>query len=112
MSTALFKPDSVSEKDQKVECARDKTASSPQPSPPEEERKKISQTRFESDGVACNKLAHRILFGLFLAQWFLVWTGLLSQQPTLSPLHWPEGLLVLLAAGTTLATLACELPWQ
>jgi len=58
------------------------------------------------------KLAYGILFGLFLAQWFLVWTGLLSQQTTLSPLHWPEGLLVLLAAGNTLATLACELPWQ
>ena len=66
----------------------------------------------ENDNGSGAKLAYRIFLGLFLAQWFLVWTGLLSQQTTLSPLHWPEGLLVLLAAGNTLATLACELPWQ
>ena len=36
---------SVSEICQSVEGAREERASSPQPSPPEEEREKISQTR-------------------------------------------------------------------
>jgi len=41
---------SVSEKRQKMESAREKGASSPQPSPPEEEREKISQTFLNVNG--------------------------------------------------------------
>ena len=58
------------------------------------------------------KLPHRIVFGLFLAQWFLVSKRLLSHQRTVSPMHWPEVLLVLFAAANTVATLSRELPWQ
>src|SRR5437660_4358026 len=64
----------------------------------------------DSHTITANKLAHGILFGLFLGQWFWVWTRLLSHQPSL--MHWPEGLLVLLAAANTVATLSRELPWQ
>ncbi len=68
--------------------------------------------KIEDDTRAAAKLAHRILFGLFLAQWFLVWTRLWSHQHTLSPTHWPEALLVLFGAANTLATFSRELPWQ
>ena len=64
----------------------------------------------DSHTITANKLAHGILFGLFLGQWFCVWTRLLSHQRSL--IHWPEGLLVLLAAANTVATLSRELPWQ
>ena len=47
-----------------------------------------------------------------MAQWFLVWTNLLSHHRTLSPMRWPEALLVLFAAANTLATFSRELPWQ
>jgi len=40
-------PESLSDNCQKVERAREETASSPRPSPPEEERERISQTRSE-----------------------------------------------------------------
>ncbi len=66
----------------------------------------------ENDTGSAAKLANRILFGLFLAQWFLVWTNLLSHHRTLSPMRWPEALLVLFAAANTLATFSRELPWQ
>src|SRR5207245_6964017 len=66
----------------------------------------------ENDTGSAAKLAYRILFGLFLAQWFLVWTNLLSHHRTLSPMRWPEALLVLFAAANTLATFSCELTWQ
>jgi len=44
----------VSGKRQKMERAREKTASSPQPSPPEEEREKISPTRLTVNGRSKN----------------------------------------------------------
>ena len=68
--------------------------------------------RTESNTGMPAKLPHRILFGLFLAQWFLVWTNLLSHHRTLSPMRWPEALLVLCATANTLATFSRELPWQ
>ena len=57
------------------------------------------------------KPVHRILFGLFLAQWFLIWTSLLSHQSSVSRMLCAEALLAC-AAANTLATLSRELPWQ
>ena len=66
----------------------------------------------QSNALAGNKLAPRILFGLFLTQWVLVWAHLLSHQRAISPMNWTEALLALFAAANTLATSARELPWQ
>ena len=58
------------------------------------------------------KWIHRVLFGLFIAQFVLVWARLGLRLPIPSHADWPEGLLLLLATATTLAALACRLPGQ
>src|SRR6266702_2674424 len=55
---------------------------------------------------------HRVLFGLFLAQFALVWVNLWLPVPGLSSARWPDGLLLVLATATTLASLARQLPGQ
>jgi uncharacterized membrane protein len=55
---------------------------------------------------------HWALFGLFLAQWLLVCSGLWLSKPLFAPARWPEGLLLVLAAATTLAGLTRWLPGQ
>ncbi len=55
---------------------------------------------------------HRVFFGLFLLQFALVWTRVWLPQPPFGTAHWPEGLLVLLAAATVLASLTRQLPGQ
>jgi len=57
-------------------------------------------------------VARIILFGLFLAQWFLVWMRLWSNQGNLGLTQWLACLLVLITAANTLATFSRELPWQ
>jgi uncharacterized membrane protein len=54
----------------------------------------------------------RLLFWLFVAQYALVWARV--WQPTLffGDARWPEGLLLVLAAATTLASLTRQLPGQ
>jgi putative membrane protein len=54
----------------------------------------------------------RVLLGLFMLQLALVWTRLWLARPPLGSARWPDGLLVVLAAATVLASLACQLPAQ
>jgi uncharacterized membrane protein len=58
------------------------------------------------------KRIHYLLFALFLVVFLLVWGRLWLPLPFLGPGHWPDGLLVVLAAATTLASLTCRLPGQ
>lgn len=53
---------------------------------------------------------HRVFFALFLAQFALVWARLALPFPLLDNACWPDGLLVVLAGATTLASLARQLP--
>jgi uncharacterized membrane protein len=55
---------------------------------------------------------HRVLFALFLLQWMLVWTRLWLPRPPFEEAQWPEGLLLVLATATLLASLTCQLPGQ
>src|SRR5437899_2463737 len=53
---------------------------------------------------------HRVLFALFLVQFLLVWVRLWLPLPWLGTGRWPDGLLLVLAAATTVASLARQLP--
>jgi uncharacterized membrane protein len=55
---------------------------------------------------------HRVLFALFLLQFALAWTRLWLPQPPFGNARWPDGLLVVLATGTVLASLTRQLPGQ
>jgi putative membrane protein len=55
---------------------------------------------------------HRVLFALFLIQWPLVWARLWLPRPLFGEARWPEGLLVVLATATLLASLTTHLPGQ
>jgi uncharacterized membrane protein len=54
----------------------------------------------------------RVLFGLFLLQFALVWTRLWLPWPLLGSVRWPDGLLMVLTAATVLASLSRQLPGQ
>jgi len=54
----------------------------------------------------------RTLFVLFLIQFALVWSRLWTARPLFGDVRWPEGLLVVLATATTLASMARHLPGQ
>jgi uncharacterized membrane protein len=58
------------------------------------------------------KLIHRVMFGLFLAQYALAYGRLLMAQPLFGDAGWPDGVLVVLATATTLASLLSQLPVQ
>ena len=53
-----------------------------------------------------------VLFGLFVLQFVLVWTRLWLRWPLLGGARWPDGVLVVLATATVLASLARQLPGQ
>ena len=55
---------------------------------------------------------HRVLFGLFLLQFALVWSRLWLPRPPFGDAHWPDGLLLVLATATVLASLTRQLPGQ
>jgi uncharacterized membrane protein len=55
---------------------------------------------------------HRILFVLFLASAGLVWVRLWAKVAPFAEKSWPDGLLLVIAAGTTLASLSRQLPTQ
>jgi len=55
---------------------------------------------------------HRVLLGLFLLQFALVWTRLWLPWPLLGSARWPDGLLVVLTTATVLAALRRQLPGQ
>jgi uncharacterized membrane protein len=54
----------------------------------------------------------RVFFGLFLIEAALDWTRLWLVPGLLGSARWPEGVLVVLAAATTVASLARRLPAQ
>ena len=54
----------------------------------------------------------RILFGLFLLQFAMVWIRLWLPWPLLGSTRWPDGLLVALTTATVLASVARQLPGQ
>jgi uncharacterized membrane protein len=56
--------------------------------------------------------SRRVLFGLFLLQFTLVWMRLWLHQPLFGDARWPDGLLVVLTAATVLASLTRQLPGQ
>jgi uncharacterized membrane protein len=55
---------------------------------------------------------HRVLFGLFLLQFALAWTRLWLPWPLFGTARWPDGLLVVLATATVIASLTRQLPGQ
>jgi len=55
---------------------------------------------------------HRGLLSLLLLVFALIWARLWLHWPFLPGTHWPEGLLLLLAAATLLASLSLQLPAQ
>src|ERR1043166_2138672 len=55
---------------------------------------------------------HRVLFGLFLIAFALVWARVWLATSLLGAARWPEGLLVVLTVGTTLVSLTRQLPGQ
>ena len=55
---------------------------------------------------------HRVSFGLFLIECGLVWARLWLSHPLFGEARWPEGLLVVLATATMLASLTTHLPGQ
>jgi uncharacterized membrane protein len=62
--------------------------------------------------LAWPKRVHFIFFALFLVVFLLVWARLWLPYPVLGQGRWPDGMLVVLAAGTTLASLTRRLPGQ
>ena len=64
--------------------------------------------RFAAVGPA----VHRVLFGLFLLQYALVWARLWLPWPLLGSARWPDGLLLVLTAAAVLASLSRHLPGQ
>src|SRR5436190_5047197 len=59
-----------------------------------------------------DKVFHRTFLTLFVIQFGLVWTGVALRKPMFGTARWPEGLLLVLCAATTLAALARQLPAQ
>jgi uncharacterized membrane protein len=57
-------------------------------------------------------IVHWVLFGLFVLQFILVWARLWLPWPLLGDARWPDGLLVVLATATVVASLTRELPGQ
>ena len=55
---------------------------------------------------------HQCLFGLFMAQFALVWIGLWLPHPPFAGAGWPMGLLLVLATATLLASFTRHLPGQ
>ena len=55
---------------------------------------------------------HRVLFGLFLLQFAMVWTRLWLPWPLLGDARWPDGFLVVLTTATLIASLTDQLPGQ
>ncbi|HYG35817.1 MAG TPA: carotenoid biosynthesis protein [Clostridia bacterium] len=55
---------------------------------------------------------HRVIFGIFLLQWTLVWARLWLPYSVFGEARWPEGLLVVLTTATTLTALQRHLPGQ
>jgi uncharacterized membrane protein len=55
---------------------------------------------------------HRVLFGLFLLQFALVWTRLWLPWPLLDDARWPDGLLLVLTTAALVASLIGQLPGQ
>jgi uncharacterized membrane protein len=55
---------------------------------------------------------HRVVFGLFLLQFTVVWARLWLGWPLLGNARWPDGLLVVLTTATVLASLTRRLPGQ
>ena len=55
---------------------------------------------------------HIFIFALFLIQFTLVWLSLWTRFPGFGNARWPMGLLLILAAATTLTSLSRELPAQ
>lgn len=54
----------------------------------------------------------RVLFGLFLLQFTLVWARLWLPGPLLGNARWPDGFLLVLTTATVVASLTCQLPGQ
>jgi uncharacterized membrane protein len=55
---------------------------------------------------------HRVLFGLFLLQFTLVWVRLWLPWPLFGDARWPDGLLLVLTAAMVIASLTRQLPSQ
>jgi uncharacterized membrane protein len=55
---------------------------------------------------------HRWLFGLFLIQFVLIWLNLWVPWPDFGKARWPDGVLIVLTAATTVASLTRQLPAQ
>ncbi len=81
------------------------------PLPPNPSHQLPLTSRSTSHGGLAQRI-HRVLFGLFLVQFALVWVNLWLPVPGLGSARWPDGLLLVLATATTLASLARQLPGQ
>jgi uncharacterized membrane protein len=56
--------------------------------------------------------AHQVFLWTFLAHYVLCWFRIFLPNPPFGEARWPDGILVVLAAGTTLASLVRGLPLQ
>ena len=72
--------------------------------------KKIPLRAIPFPGLA-SKIRNTV-FVLFLIQFVLVWLNLWTRFPGFGEARWPNGLLLVLAAATTLTSLAGQLPGQ
>jgi len=62
--------------------------------------------------LGAGEKVHRWLFILFLLCFAFVWLSLWAPWPDFGEARWPDGVLVVLTAATTLASLARQLPAQ
>jgi uncharacterized membrane protein len=58
------------------------------------------------------KLLDRAALGLFALSWLVAWLRFVLAEPPLVQARWPEAVLLLTAAASTLASLARQLPLQ
>jgi uncharacterized membrane protein len=76
------------------------------------ERVVFRRTSKASPTADWTPVIHWVLFGLFVAQLVVVWLRLWPDSRLFGAARWPEGLLLVLATATTLASLTRQLPGQ
>jgi len=62
--------------------------------------------------LGAGQTVHRWLFILFIIQILLVWLSQWAPWPNFGEARWPDGLLIVLTAATTVASLSRQLPAQ
>jgi uncharacterized membrane protein len=81
---------------------------------PEMDRISLSRLKLETTNpfAGLPRVLGRVLFGLFAAQYALVWAKLWPGFTLFGQARWPDGVLMVLATAATLAALGRQLPGQ